>query len=1249
MSSLPWKRLEQVDGQDEDGDLEDNPLVHTPSVASDLAGGFSAAEAVQGQRLRQQLRSLDTRIADAKAQLIRQRLLRGPSGRQFECDEDCVVGGCGDTFAEEDGVLCSAGCQLFLCHTCFGSRVVTNECQVGGRYDASINATTDSGVMSAPGSLPCPLYPSQCTCGHIPLAEILRALLHDSNRGPDGGFEDIESPGLSAHKIFLIARRRQAEAKLARDTQNVSPESRRLREFKLVRTISEATSALDQTLALGRSPSTYQSGARAALADKSDELEQLRSELLRAESDGEAAIPPALRRRCAQCAGDFSCFEGGQCTTVACDHFLCNVCFGGYLMQACSPGGAFECALTNRDGMIVSPAGKLPCPFFSGHKQQLTFGNSTGPPPLACRCGIIESSTIERVLMDPRNISGPYWRERKASEAINAQATVHGLLPDDRATSGPWSWATEWLSRNWTPSAVHETARLRVSEEARRVERENRAADAKTAAEVDALAELSKRVGAALTEGSSIRCPSCGVHVVKDDACIHMDSCPCQAGGWCFLCGRLSGSGDGQCPRYPHPGGCDQQGLYLEQMQGWGEFALPGENPAYGAQQEFLRRRQACYVRRVMEETDPQLWKQLRDKSPGLLTDCPTPGRKIEWDDVSSAEFPLFGGNLQRGESSTWMREVDDLVRIDTWDAANAPVNADAAARFEAHFRREQEIARDRQLAMRRLQRRSMARGVALVGSIASIVYLLALFPSYPLFRSGNPRHDLEPLVPNLTVAGGGSSVGQADCTKPVEFLPVSMRVPCECGFLCDVLWLVPVVAMFSALVGVARVYAATRVSPDFNQLYGVCLLLYWPLVIGPLARAQISLFFNPICAGALGTAIVMSSVADVLHRSFARHTVNGICACTCFFGYAAYLGITIHARNLYTGPLFTYDLSDSTVGRADDFKLSDYKCTTACWALRCIVWTTAGLATPGLVIFARTGSYWMEDWTDDRPKFLLSVLLFLVVLWPEAVTLRILAAGPAGLIYPGLFCSTSLGCLAFRLGRGSVPCADRLLRFLDDYGVGQLLVVFPGALSCAFLYIYRADVPEYEGATSAFATVFRVLSPCLFIGTTVCFFPALDLARGRWVYLTAAYFPAVILLLYVMIFLSWSMDAQTQQQHPAFQVLAFLSCFLSTIGCLCTYFQCVERRGRCSVASTKCLACLVGVLANAALFVAYLSSPTDEMPRAFEITGGEEWQAGNSSSVNGIYHLRIDLRDGRPACCPSLDVTTYQANHHLC
>lgn len=214
------QRFELVEGGGDE-------LVHTPSVAADLATGMATKDAAKAQRLREQVRIVDAELAEAKAAIIRQRLLRGPSGRRFECDPDCIVGGCGESFAMEDGVLCASGCQLFLCHKCFGSTLITNECQVSGRYDIPVAAAPDSGgMMSAPGSLPCPLYPSMCSCGHIAIADIQRALLHESNRGKDGNYEDIESSGLSPHKIFLIARRRQAETKLT-DEGGASP---RLRE-----------------------------------------------------------------------------------------------------------------------------------------------------------------------------------------------------------------------------------------------------------------------------------------------------------------------------------------------------------------------------------------------------------------------------------------------------------------------------------------------------------------------------------------------------------------------------------------------------------------------------------------------------------------------------------------------------------------------------------------------------------------------------------------------------------------------------------------------------------------------------------------------------------------------------------------------------------------------------------------------------------------------------------------------------------
>eukprot|EP01043_Picozoa_sp_COSAG02_P096997 COSAG02_NODE_33241_length_503_cov_0.893564_1_plen_132_part_10 len=131
-----------------------------------------------------------------------------------------------------------------------------------------------------------------------------------------------------------------------------------------------------------------------------------------------------------------------------------------------------------------------------------------------------------------------------------------------------------------------------------------------------------------------------------------------------------------------------------------------------------------------------------------------------------------------------------------------------------------------------------------------------------------------------------------------------------------------------------------------------------------------------------------------------------------------------------------------------------------------------------------------MTDWTDDGPPVLFpwALLVFLGVLWPEAVTHRMLATGPTGLIYSGLFSTTLLGCLAFSFARRSSTCVERFLCALEDYNVERLFAGLPGTLGCAFLYLYRADVPEYEGATSTFATAFRVTSSCMLIGTAVCF-----------------------------------------------------------------------------------------------------------------------------------------------------------------
>ena len=610
-------------------------LERTPSAQRDLEGGASRSAAARAQRVRAELRKIDTEIAEASAQLRRAELLRGPSGTRHECDSNCVVGGCGEDFAEDEGVLCES-CHLFLCHACFGATVVKNECQIGGRFDADLRHNAQApatfggtvALVSEPGSLPCPLFPQDCSCGHIPLRTIQRAMLHPRNRGRDGNEEDITSPGTSPHKTHLLARRRWAEAQAGLDEGMVAQNSQGAESDMLVRTFTEARRlSLARTVA-GLSRTT--SGTRAVLADRYNELAQLKNELLA--HPVAAAIPAHLRRTCAQCREDFAAFEGGEChyfsnRVVRHSHFLCALCYGGYIMRACSDGGVFEQEIRNEAGAIVSAPGRLPCPFFheirsgsqlvpragtfiddaaepqpepetepepepepetdhdlgvsrpgsptravalsrpaspEGHASDGEATVATAKyqrcfPEMECRCGAVPMSSIETVLLDPRNTSISFWRTRHAETIVRAhdEATiaVENLAQDDELPPGwqvetdhgsnqhfffnpqtgevsfeqppstAWTREIELIGRGFTPANVYETARLRVAiaentavAEARRELEELRMKEL----EPDALAvaELRMRVIDALDHGGSLQCPRCGVRAVKDDACI---------------------------------------------------------------------------------------------------------------------------------------------------------------------------------------------------------------------------------------------------------------------------------------------------------------------------------------------------------------------------------------------------------------------------------------------------------------------------------------------------------------------------------------------------------------------------------------------------------------------------------------------------------------------------------------------------------------------------------------------------------
>jgi hypothetical protein len=710
-------RLLAIAADVDDTSVSAPPLAHTPSALADIqeaavdypfATDANNQRSTRAQRLRKHLRVIDAEIAEVNAELARVRALsRGASGETFTCDGDMIVGGCGEeTFTADQGVLCG-GCKLFLCYRCFGASVIRNECQVTGRFDKTVDGGDHN--PSEPGSVPCPLFPQACSCGHIPLRDVQEALLHPDNRGPDGPEEDVNSPGNSPHKVHLQARRRQAEAE-AQAAKDASGDGGGTEDesVELVRSFTDRI-ARSTNAALARAGAT--NGSLVGFAEKLEELDELKAELARTDLAAVSEIDPRLRRRCVQCNDELVAFEGAACQNP--DHFLCAVCFGGYLMRACSPGGVFEQEITDEQGTVVSVRGGLPCPFFQhldshlvprlGRQQRLglngaamdaedpngatslTSASLPALPPMECHCGALPMREIETVLLDPRNNSFAFWRHRYADAVVwshsDSTTTVEAAPRDTNQLPPGWvtigdqssgyyyynvetdevssdrpvepSREAEVLRQGYTPANVHETARLRVAiveeniSEQKRLEAIQEQRE-QVGPEDRKLAELREQVIDALTRGGTMRCPQCGKLANKDDACIHIDSCDCGS-SWCYLCGKERS----ECPRGAGRGGCDEQGYYLQHFEGWKNFAIAanGESAAAGAQFEFLRRRQAFMVKTVMwraDSADPTLWPKLREKEPALLSDTPTPGRNIDWDSLGEADMPLFGGNLRR-------------------------------------------------------------------------------------------------------------------------------------------------------------------------------------------------------------------------------------------------------------------------------------------------------------------------------------------------------------------------------------------------------------------------------------------------------------------------------------------------------------------------------------------------------------------------------------------------------------------------
>ena len=157
----------------------------------------------------------------------------------------------------------------------------------------------------------------------------------------------------------------------------------------------------------------------------------------------------------------------------------------------------------------------------------------------------------------------------------------------------------------------------------------------KKEAEMTPLTRLLDEIADVLLRGCTWQCPDCGVHGIKDAACIHM-TCVCTK-TWCYACGRLSD----ECLR--GAGGCDTGSSFIEEIDDWSGHGLsPGD-----ALHEFHRLRCMALLKILKEKTDPSLWAQVREHSPTLLNDTPAPGFSIDWDALEGpCTHPCFGDTL---------------------------------------------------------------------------------------------------------------------------------------------------------------------------------------------------------------------------------------------------------------------------------------------------------------------------------------------------------------------------------------------------------------------------------------------------------------------------------------------------------------------------------------------------------------------------------------------------------------------------
>jgi len=166
-----------------------------------------------------------------------------------------------------------------------------------------------------------------------------------------------------------------------------------------------------------------------------------------------------------------------------------------------------------------------------------------------------------------------------------------------------------------------------------------------------------------------MKCPRCSTKGLKNDGCMHV-TCPCHPcrKRWCYCCGRLRNVGTAQEgvtteveDQEQYCQGCDAANMYLENQPdgSYSNFAIGSESAGDGALYEFHRRVIAYLVRCVKERTPNHQWLAFQSSYPNILTDVPTLGRRILWDELGTATPPCVGNS--RPEHLLWTKDLPFL------------------------------------------------------------------------------------------------------------------------------------------------------------------------------------------------------------------------------------------------------------------------------------------------------------------------------------------------------------------------------------------------------------------------------------------------------------------------------------------------------------------------------------------------------------------------------------------------------------